>query len=55
MKVSLNWLKEYVDIDVDAKALGDLITKSGVEVDSVSKFVDATNLVIGKVLTKASS
>lgn len=52
MKVSLNWLKEYVDIDVDAKALGDLITKSGVEVDSVSKFVDATNLVIGKVLTK---
>ena len=34
------------------KALGDLITKSGVEVDSVSKFVDATNLVIGKVLTK---
>ena len=37
MQVSLNWLKEYVDIDLDPQGLADLLTMSGSEVESVVK------------------
>ena len=35
MQVSYNWLKEYVDIDITAAELAELITRAGVEVDQV--------------------
>lgn len=34
MKVSLNWLKDYVNIEMDVKALIDLLTMGGLEVES---------------------
>jgi phenylalanyl-tRNA synthetase beta chain len=34
MKVSLNWLKDYVDIQMGLKELVDLLTMSGLEVES---------------------
>ncbi len=37
MQVSFNWLKEYVDIDLDPQGLADLLTMSGSEVESVVK------------------
>jgi len=36
MKVSLSWLKEYVDVDMEPSALADALTMVGLEVDSVS-------------------
>ncbi len=51
MKVSLNWLKEYVDIDDNYKLLEDKFNLMSQEVESLYKLVEATNLVIGHVLT----
>ena len=36
MKVSLNWLKQYVDVDLEPGVLADALTMVGLEVDSVS-------------------
>lgn len=35
MRVSYNWLQEYVDIDIDVPELAELLTLSGSEVDSI--------------------
>lgn len=35
MKFSYNWLKRWVDIDIDAHALADRLTAAGLEVDEV--------------------
>lgn len=37
MKLSYDWLKEYIDLDVPAKELAEKIERSSVEVDSVVK------------------
>ena len=34
MRVSLNWLKDFVDIDVGVDPLAELLTMSGLEVES---------------------
>ena len=49
MKLSTNFLKEYVDVDVDTKTLAEAMTKAGSEYDSAENLVEATNLVIGKI------
>ena len=33
MKVSLNWLKDYVEIQMELKDLVDLLTMAGLEVE----------------------
>lgn len=50
MKLSTNFLKDYVDITVDAKTLAEDMTKVGNEYEEVKKLLPATNLTIGKVL-----
>ena len=50
MKLSLNFLKDYIDLDVDVKTFAEDMTKAGNEYDSAEKLIDATDLVIGKVL-----
>src|SRR5574344_767721 len=47
MKLSTNFLKDYVD--VDAHTLAEDMTKVGNEYDSAGKLINATNLVIGEV------
>lgn len=49
MKLSTNFLKEYVDVDVDTKTLAEAMTKAGSEYDSAENLVEATNLVIGEI------
>lgn len=49
MKLSKNFVKDYVDIDVDIKDLAEDMTRVGNEYDSAGKLLDATNLVIGEV------
>ncbi|MFC1533906.1 hypothetical protein ACFL7M_11140 [Thermodesulfobacteriota bacterium] len=35
MRVSLNWLKDYVDIDMTPDDLAHLLTMSGLEVEGI--------------------
>jgi len=51
MKVSLNWLKEYVDIDIQSDALATKFNLMSAEVESLDRLVSATNLVVGHVET----
>ncbi len=50
MKVSLNWLKDYADINVDPKKYADEMTMSGTKVETIEyKAQDAKNIVIGQI------
>ena len=49
MKLSTNFLKDYVDIDVDVKTLAEDMTRVGNEYDEAGKLLNATKLVIGEV------
>ncbi len=50
MKLSKNFVKDYIDIDVDIKTLAEDMTRVGNEYDSASKLINATKLVVGEVL-----
>lgn len=46
MKVSLNWLKEYVPIDMDPQEISDRLTMAGLEVDSMENLYDYLDQVV---------
>ena len=50
MILSKNFLKDYVDIDVDIKTLAEDMTRVGNEYDSANNLILATKLTIGNVL-----
>ncbi len=50
MRLSKNFVKEYIDIDVDLKTLAEDMTRVGNEYDSAEKLINATNLTVGEVL-----
>lgn len=50
MKLSTNFVKDYVDIDVDVHQLAEDMTRIGNEYDSAGKLINATKLVIGKII-----
>ena len=51
MKASVEWLKEYSDIDVDSVRLGDILTMTGSKVEEIiEKGNDIKNVVVGKIL-----
>ena len=50
MKLSTNFLKDYIDIDVDVKKLAEDMTRVGNEYDSASNLINATKLVIGQII-----
>ncbi len=49
MKLSTNFVKDYVDIDVDVKRLAEDMTNVGNEYDSAEKMINATKLIVGEV------
>lgn len=49
MKVSYNWLKEFIDIELSAEELAEKITMAGLEVDSVTK-TETYGSVVGEVI-----
>src|SRR5690606_29277449 len=55
MTISYNWLKEYIDIPESAEEIGQILTSTGLEVESVEEFETIKGglkgLVIGEVLT----
>ena len=51
MKASIEWLKEYSYIDVDAVKLGDILTMTGSKVETIEqRGNDIKNVVVGKIL-----
>ncbi len=51
MKASVEWLKEYSDIDVDSVTLGDILTMTGSKVETIDQLGnDIKNVVVGKIL-----
>ena len=52
MKLSINFLKDYVDLDKDisVKKLADDMTNAGNEYDEEGKLINATNLIIGEIV-----
>jgi phenylalanyl-tRNA synthetase beta chain len=57
MKISYQWLKQYIDIPETAEEIGHVLTATGLEVESVESFETIKGglkgLVIGEVLTCA--
>ena len=55
MKLSYNWLKQYVDIDVNAKELSTILTDIGLEVEGLEKYQSIKGgldgIVVGEVIT----
>lgn len=56
MKVSYNWLKNYIDIDIEAAKLAQILTDCGLEVEGLEKIQTVKGglegLVVGEILTK---
>ncbi len=46
MKVSLSWLKDYVNVDMDSSALADALTMAGLEVEKISNRYDYLDGVV---------
>jgi phenylalanyl-tRNA synthetase beta chain len=52
MKISYNWLKDYVDIEQTPEELGELFNHLGLAVDGIDEIgAGWTNVVVGKVVT----
>ncbi|WP_088893330.1 phenylalanine--tRNA ligase subunit beta [Leptolyngbya ohadii] len=53
MRISLNWLKELVEIDMTPEALADLLTMAGFEVEEIEdRRTWADGVVIGRVISR---
>ena len=50
MKLSMNFVKDYIDIEDDAKLVAENMTRVGNEYDTAEKLINATKLTIGEVL-----
>ncbi len=52
MKISYNWLKEYLDFDLTADETADKLTLAGLEVEDVEHIGSTLDgVIVGKVLT----
>ncbi|MBT8204475.1 MAG: phenylalanine--tRNA ligase subunit beta [Eudoraea sp.] len=55
MKISYNWLKQFITLDWDSRKTGDLLTSLGLEVEGISSFESIQGglkgVVVGEVLS----
>ncbi|MCF6224547.1 MAG: phenylalanine--tRNA ligase subunit beta [Flavobacteriaceae bacterium] len=55
MKISYNWLKEFLNIDLDAEKVGEILTDLGLEVEGIETFESLKGslkgVVVGEVLS----
>lgn len=55
MKISYNWLKEFLNIDLKAEKVGEILTNLGLEVEGIETFETVKGslegIVVGEVLT----
>jgi phenylalanyl-tRNA synthetase beta chain len=56
MKISYNWLKEYIEVDLPADQVAEMLTFCGLEVEAIEPFESIkgglNGLVVGEVITK---
>jgi phenylalanyl-tRNA synthetase beta chain len=53
MKISLNWLRQYVDYDGSPAALAELLTMAGVEAEGIeSRGLDLPKVVVAEILSR---
>ena len=56
MKISYNWLKEYIEVDLPAEQVAEMLTFCGLEVEAIEPFESIkgglNGLVVGEVITK---
>ena len=56
MKISYNWLKQYINVDLEPKKVAELLTETGLEVEGIETVESVKGclkgVVIGEVLTK---
>jgi phenylalanyl-tRNA synthetase beta chain len=56
MKISYNWLKDYIKTDLSPEAIGILLTDCGLEVEAIEKFETVKGglkgIVVGEVISK---
>ena len=56
MKISYNWLKKYIDFNINPEDLSEILTNCGLEVEGLEKIQSIKGglegLVVGEVLTK---
>src|SRR5712672_2133783 len=53
MKITLNWLKRYVDFNWSAEELSERLTMIGIEVERVDKLAgDFEGIVVAQVITR---
>ncbi len=51
MKATFDWLKEYVDLDIDPKDLAESLTMRGIEVEGLSrKYDQLDSIIVGKIV-----
>ena len=51
MKLSLNWLSDFIDLSgLDTSEIVEQMVKCGFEVESIERMSQGSNLVVGKVL-----
>jgi phenylalanyl-tRNA synthetase beta chain len=54
MKISYNWLKQFVNIDWDAERTGELLTDLGLEIEGITSFTSVPGglegVVVGRVM-----
>lgn len=55
MKISYNWLKQFINLDWDAEKTGNLLTDLGLEIEKITPFESVKGglkgIVVGEVLT----
>jgi len=55
MKISNNWLKDYIKTDLKSEKIGEFLTDIGLEVEGIDQFESIRGslegIVVGKVLT----
>ena len=55
MKISLNWLRNYIDLSDDTEKIGDIMTSLGLEIEGIEQFESIKGglqgIVVGEVIT----
>lgn len=55
MKISYNWLKQYIDVDLDPKKVAEILTNTGLEVEGIESFETVKSGLEGVVVGKVKS
>ena len=54
MIVSIDWLKDFVDIRESPEELAEILSSVGLEAEYINSFSEISNVVIGKVISVES-